>query len=61
MAIILKTMDKPTSCWRCPFLTEEEWLCIPAKRHVYNTDQPKPSWCPVMDVQELIEGLKNGR
>lgn len=52
MAIIIETMNEPSSCWRCPFLTEQEWLCIPANRHVYNVEQPKPKWCPVRPAPE---------
>ena len=61
MAIIIKTMDKPTSCWKCPFLTEAEWLCLVSKRHVYNVEQPIPAWCPIMDAQKLIDRVDEER
>ena len=51
MAIIIETMDKPTSCWKCPFLTEEEWRCLAANRHVYNVEQPIPAWCPIEEAE----------
>ena len=52
MAIIINEMTKPTSCWRCPFLTEEEWLCLACNRHVYSVEQPLPSWCPIEAVDD---------
>jgi len=50
MAIIINEMEKPTSCWKCPFLTEAEWLCLVSKRHVYNVEQPIPAWCPITEL-----------
>lgn len=61
MAIIIKTMDKPTSCWRCRFLTEAEWLCLACKRYVYNVEQPIPAWCPIVDAHELIDRVDKER
>lgn len=55
MAIIINKMTKPTSCWRCPFLTEEEWRCLACNRHVYNIEQPLPSWCPIEAVVKCKE------
>ena len=58
MAIIINEMEKPISCWKCPFLTEEEWLCLVSKRHVYNIEQPLPAWCPIMEQPSEITYLE---
>ena len=49
---IIENFSEPTTCWSCPFLTEEEWLCLVTRHYVYRNDQPKPYWCPIKAVPE---------
>lgn len=52
MATIIKNFTPAKTCWRCPFLTETEWRCLAADRHIYKSDNPKPSWCPIVTQEE---------
>ena len=47
MATIIKNFTPAPTCWQCRFLTEAEWLCLAANRHIYKSDNPKPKWCPI--------------
>lgn len=50
MATIIKNFKPSSTCWQCRFLTETEWRCLAADRHIYKDDNPKPKWCPIVEV-----------
>ena len=50
--IIIENFTLPSTCWRCKFLTEEDWRCLVTDRSVYRSDAPKPKWCPLKEATE---------
>lgn len=52
MATIIKNFIPAKTCWQCRFLTEAEWRCLAADRHIYKSDNPKPSWCPIVEQKQ---------
>ena len=55
MAVIIENFTEPATCWRCPFLTEQDWVCLVSGHYVYRSGQPKPNWCPIKTVPEEQE------
>ena len=47
--IVIENFTLPSTCWRCKFLTEEDWRCLVTDRSVYRSDAPKPKWCPLKE------------
>ena len=56
-------MDKPEECHECPFQLTfkdgvvDKWYmrrCVIEQRPI---EYPRPEWCPLMTVQEVIEKI----
>jgi len=52
MAILIKNIDMPKTCYGCNFYDDISHYCDVANRRMYQIDNPKPRWCPLEEVED---------
>ena len=56
MSILVKGMEMPTFCERCPMYSEDYWSCNAIPREFPDSFYPwydnRPDWCPLEEVAD---------
>ena len=55
MSVIVKGMEMPESCYKCPMANDDFYLCGATEKYLdNNSEERRPDWCPLIEV-ELVE------
>ena len=61
MSVIVKSMEMPESCYRCPMANDDFYLCGATEKYLENdSEERRPDWCPLIELpfaEELAEKL----
>ena len=67
MSVLIKNMEMPESCYRCPMANDDFYLCGATEKYLENdSEDRRPDWCPLIEVEtvdqeELIMPLNRKR
>ena len=53
MSILIRGMEMPESCYRCPMANDDFYLCGAIEKYLENdSEERRPDWCPLIEVTE---------
>ena len=53
MSILIRDMEMPESCYRCPMANDDFYLCGATEKYLENdSEERRPDWCPLTEVKE---------
>ena len=51
MSILIKDMEMPKSCYRCPMANDDFYLCGATEKYLENdSEERRPDWCPLVEI-----------
>ena len=51
MSVIVKGMEMPESCYRCPMANDDFYLCGATEKYLENdSEERRPDWCPLVEI-----------
>ena len=51
MSILIKDMEIPESCYRCPMANDDFYLCGATEKYLENdSEERRPDWCPLVEI-----------
>ena len=51
MSVIVKSMEMPESCYRCPMANDDFYLCGATEKYLENdSEERRPDWCPLIEL-----------
>ena len=51
MSVIVKGMEMPESCYRCPMANDDFYLCGATEEYLENdSEERRPDWCPLVEI-----------
>ena len=51
MSVIVKGMEMPESCYRCPMANDDFYLCGATEKYLENdSEERRPEWCPLIVI-----------
>ena len=51
MSVIVKGMEMPESCYRCPMANDDFYLCGATEKYLENdSEERRPDWCPLIEL-----------
>ena len=51
-SVIVKGMEMPESCYRCPMANDDFYLCGATEKYLeYDSEERRPDWCPLIEAE----------
>ena len=51
MSILIRDMEMPKSCYRCPMANDDFYLCGATEKYLENdSEERRPDWCTLVEI-----------